>query len=382
MAENEAEDPDYWCDKSPKTGKNKGKFCGGNLRHPGKCGPWFEDDAREEPVDKVPSAEDESSPNADVIPFRQPTEIHGEADPEIPVSPQKEELVPPFSQPGQDEATAEIQFRQPAKAPVFEEPDLRGPDGYQHPVTGKKVPGVTTISGLIDKSGHLVPWSAKLAAEWAGTNADLLADIPDVDSRVAAIRVHADRMRHEGRDLGSLAHNTIEAILRGEDVQVHPSVQPQVDGFYAWREEFVQQIILVEGTVWSELHGYAGTMDIAVVLKNGLLACVDFKTGKDVYPDAALQVNALMFAESIITTGGQVDNLPFAVGGVLHLPQPVLTATGRPSTRGNWSYRPIARSTEEFEVFLALRRAHLWEKGRARDVLGGKQTKLPAVAGQ
>lgn len=267
---------------------------------------------------------------------------------------------------------------------VFEQPDLRTKEdqgrgsSYQHPHTGERVPSVTTISGLIDKSSYLVPWSAKLAAEFAADNLPTLMNIPDPDAIAEFVKAGAERRRNAGRDLGSLAHNTIEALCRGQQIEVPEEVQHHVKSWQEFIARYVKRIVMMEFTVWSHAHAYAGTGDALFEFKDGRMVLVDYKTGSDVHADAALQLMGLASADVVITTDGeapmpQIDGL-----GVLHLPAPVFTKTGKVSVRGKWSFREVPMRPQEWETFLALRRAYQWEKEESRGALGGKQTS-PAV---
>lgn len=273
----------------------------------------------------------------------------------------------------------------------FEQPDLRtkkksgggGGSVYTHPHSGDQVPSVTTISGLIDKSGFLVPWSAKLAARFAFHNVELLAGMDHEDDAVAFIASGAGRMRSAGRDLGSRAHNTIEALSMGAQVDVEEEVAHHVRGWQEWLQAFrVKRIALIEFTVWSHRYRYAGTGDALVEHQDGSWTLLDYKTGKDVHEDAAMQLIALDRADSIITTDGEFPMPPVDRLGVLHLPAPILTPGGRESVRGKWSYRAIPRTGEEadahWENFLRLRAVHDWEKDYAPKALGGKMTSPPA----
>ena len=265
----------------------------------------------------------------------------------------------------------------------FEQPDLRttnagnlGGSTYQHPHTGQQVPSVTSISGLIDKP-HLVPWSAKLAAEFAADNAEEVLGLSDRDLRVACITTGGKRLRDKGKNIGSSAHNAIEALTLGrmtfEDVP--EEVRHHVKGWSEWVKAFVDSFLLVEATVWSHRHGYAGTLDTVVRLKDGRNCLVDYKTSKDVYVEAALQLSALRFADVVVSTDGEFAMPQIDCCAVLHLPSPVLTPTGKQSIRGKWSFREVTADVEDFSVFLALKTAHHWEHNKALTVIGGKQTK-------
>jgi hypothetical protein len=264
-------------------------------------------------------------------------------------------------------------------AVAFEQPDLRTTNKnlrgstYQHPHTDAIVPSVTTISGLMDKSGFLVPWGIKLAAEYAADNYDLISPL-DRAGRVGAIKEGAEVLRSAGRDLGSLAHNTIEAISLGVPTDIPAEVMHHVTGWSEWVAKFVESFLLVEATVWSHAHHYAGTLDVVAILKDGRHCLVDYKTGKDVPADAALQLTALRNADCIVTTDGEAPMPRIDCAAVLHLPAPVMTPTGKVSVRGKWCFREVRTSQREMDIFLALRSAYDWEHEDSKDVIGGKQT--------
>lgn len=273
-------------------------------------------------------------------------------------------------------------------APQFEQPPLRtrntegGGSSYQHPATGEKVPSVTTISGMIDKSSFLTPWAAKLAAQWVSQNMDRLVNLTDPDIVFEMVKKGAADLRHEGRDLGSLAHNTIEmlldAILAGQDlstVVVPEAVQHHITGWFEFITRWqVDAFVLIEETVWSHQHKYAGTLDAVVHSKVAGNILVDWKTGKSVYADSAMQLTALARADCLVSPDGERPMPQVDAAGIVHLPAPQLTPTGRPSVRGSWSYRPIPMREVDWETFLHLRAVYDWEKLHAKDALGGKQT--------
>lgn len=275
----------------------------------------------------------------------------------------------------------------PPEPVQFEQPDLRtkrksgdgGSSVYTHPHTGAQVPSVTSISGLIDKSGFLIPWSAKLAGQYAYHNAEVLAGIDEPEVAAAFVAEGARLMRDKGKDLGSRVHNAIEALCVGAQVDIEDDLVHHVTGWQEWLTNYgVKRILLTEFTVWSHQYSYAGTGDALVEFGDGSWVLVDYKTGKDVHPDAAMQLIALVNADVIITTHGEAPMPKVHKAGVLHLPAPVMTPGGRVSVRGKWSYRDIPLEGEAadqtWRTFLALRQAYEWEHTVAPKILGGKQT--------
>ena len=276
-------------------------------------------------------------------------------------------------------------------SPQFEQPPLRTQNtqgrgsSYQHPTTGEAVPSVTTISGLIDKSSFLTPWAAKMAAQWVSQNLPKLVQVTDPDIAFEMVRKGAADLRHEGRDLGSLAHNTIESLLDAisngrnmADVPIPEPVQHHITGWLQFIQNWqVDSFVLIEETVWSHQHKYAGTLDAVVHSRIKGNVLVDWKTGKSVYSDSALQLTALARADVLVSPAGEKPIPKIDAAGIVHLPAPVLTPTGRVSVRGSWSFRPVAMRDIEWETFLHLRQVYNWEKEHSKNALGGKQT-MPA----
>ena len=265
--------------------------------------------------------------------------------------------------------------------PEFAQPDLRitNSDGrgssYAHPHTGERVPSVTTISTLIDKSSFLTPWGASTAAQWAANHMDELQSIRDPDVIMAAIKEGSEKIRHAGRDLGSLVHDTLEEIVKGAKVEIDPKVKHHIDGWLEFMEHYVEEILFVEMTVWSHRYKYAGTFDVICRFKTGEVVLVDYKTGAKVYDDAALQLNALARADVLITTAGERPMPKIDQLGVLHLPAPIMTPGGKESIRGKWSYREVPMREVEWETFLHLRAVYDWDHIYSKDAIGGKQTR-------
>jgi hypothetical protein len=68
-----------------------------------------------------------------------------------------------------------------------------------------------------------------------------------------------------------------------------------VKSFIDWRNEVKPEIIATETTIFSEIHGYAGTVD-CVARINGIPCVIDFKTSKNVWKEYELQVSAYRMA--------------------------------------------------------------------------------------
>lgn len=184
---------------------------------------------------------------------------------------------------------------------------------YETP-DGKRYPSVTTILSCVGKPA-LINWAAKIERELVlETSADLYCDCPTAPkmSRVAWLttmgnrlgksRAH-QRMLSKAGDIGSQVHALIEWTLRARLCE-QPGPSPSITSDKAqwafscwqnWSKSVDLKPIAVEQVVYSEMHGYAGTMDL-LALVNGQATVLDWKTGKAVYNEAHLQNAAYRYA--------------------------------------------------------------------------------------
>jgi hypothetical protein len=118
--------------------------------------------------------------------------------------------------------------------------------------------------------------------------------ITTMEQRLGKERAHQRLLRKAG-EVGSQVHALIEWTMRAKLCQeAGPSPSISDKGLWAfsifetWAKKVSLKPILVEQTVYSCTHGYAGTMDLLAEV-DGILTIVDFKTGKAVYSEAHLQ---------------------------------------------------------------------------------------------
>lgn len=187
---------------------------------------------------------------------------------------------------------------------------------YKHPVTGAVVPSVTTIlKGGIPKP-FLVDWAAKLAAEHAyshprpssWTEEDAARMINDSKTQ------HKQHLEAAG-EFGTAVHSLIEMEIAEQDAVMRFDGLPQrvvdyMEQWFAWCRRFEPSFVYSEVTVWSETHGYAGTLDFMAQLNYGALVLGDWKTSKSINNSYALQLGALAEADYIIDQEGNQLPLP------------------------------------------------------------------------
>jgi len=140
---------------------------------------------------------------------------------------------------------------------------------------GKRVPGVTTVLGILDKPA-LLAWANRMGLEGKDINA----------------------VRDAAADIGTIAHARIEAHLRGMDFDETglstEALDKSATSFLRFLEWWDRSNLSVEATevqMVSELWQVGGTADI-VALRGDRRILVDIKTGKGIYREHRMQVAA------------------------------------------------------------------------------------------
>lgn len=219
---------------------------------------------------------------------------------------------------------------------------------YVNPLTGVTVPSVTTILDMIPKD--LTAWAAKQVAQYVVDSWDeisALMERGDRDHAFTLISGAAERQRQKASNSGDVVHESAEKRIMGIDDGNAPKHMTQLANFF---KVSGFRPIHPEVTLWNDLDGYAGTADLIAEDRNGRAVLIDYKTGKSVWPEAAIQLEALARADQIVRPDGQIEVPPsiFTVG-VLHL---------RPQS---WWWHPIQDKKvrdSNWKTFLACRDAY------------------------
>ncbi|CAM5363044.1 hypothetical protein GCM10010329_85030 [Streptomyces spiroverticillatus] len=244
---------------------------------------------------------------------------------------------------------------------------------YVDPVNAEKLPGVTSVVGMLPKP-FLVYWAARLTAETAVQNLDAVRSIAERDAEGAVdyLRHAHSRYTKLRAGIGSDAHDLFERMIRGEAIgRVHPDLEPYRAGFAEFLDAVRPELVSAEDIAWSDEHQYAGSFDAILRVRlsedgtpdheNGEwhTLIVDWKTSKSAYPDVALQMSAYANADRMISPDGTSEPMPELDGAaVLHI------------TPEGWTFKPVRVDREVFDVFLTLRRIFEWDRGLSKTVFG------------
>lgn len=170
---------------------------------------------------------------------------------------------------------------------------------------GVKLPGVTTIlDGGIPKPA-LVEWAAKTTARYAVDRWDELATLP-----ISARLDRLTRARWEVSDAaklnGTKVHGYAEAMVHGDPTEVPPEYLRAAEAVARLMDAYRIEPVAVERPVFHATHGWAGTPDLLAGMGGATLVLWDWKTGRGIYPEVALQLAAYAHATHWLKPDGTV----------------------------------------------------------------------------
>jgi hypothetical protein len=185
---------------------------------------------------------------------------------------------------------------------------------HRYTYEGVQYPGVTTILGVLDKSGPLMAWAARETAtaavhlaceESAGLANNALTALIDTVGEAGAIKALSSRSswtRDEAAQLGTEVHALADLVVRGEPTPSMTETQRGRVLHYAewWKGQLAKgaklrlsEAMVVRPNDPDTVHtGWGGTFDLLYYDGDGCTVLADIKTGKGVYKEAVLQLAA------------------------------------------------------------------------------------------
>lgn len=195
---------------------------------------------------------------------------------------------------------------------------------------GARYPSVTNVLSTAVNKPVLVPWSAKITAEYAMDNLPRLVKAsraPETRAEMLKeVKAQVRYAREDAADLGSRVHSDAEAHNLGLPMSGDADAAKFATQYLKWLGEWAVDLAAdVEASEASVVHrdaGYAGTFDLLIWLRSGLnrarqLWLIDFKTSStrsadSVYEEHVLQLAALRFAKTVWLPGGFEQPMPMA----------------------------------------------------------------------
>jgi hypothetical protein len=208
---------------------------------------------------------------------------------------------------------------------------------------GHRMPGVTTITDQMDKSGPLMYWAVNQALDNLRKRRGSLL----MEAHLQEAKQMPARVRDAAADWGTQAHDAISRyFVTREQALKLGEYGVAVSAAERWAEEQGLALDMHERAVLHPELRYAGTFDAMGdhgPAGHHRLAIVDWKTGKSLYAEMAIQVAA--YAKAYEAQHGVTVNEAW----VVRLPKQAPTGKQKP-----FEARRVADLDGAFEVFEAL----------------------------
>lgn len=225
--------------------------------------------------------------------------------------------------------TTALQLPQRPMSSVGVDVRREGIDGsrwYCDPETQELYHSVTTVLGATASKPWLTAWAAKLAAEFAADQHDLISQTLTAAGREAAvdlIKGAAKRKREEASENGTRVHDVVEALVLDTPLPEFHSEAAEASAmqFIEWHIAWQPVYLMSECTVANPALGYAGTLDLVAYLPPiDKVYEIDVKNGANLDADMVTQLVAYARATEVWLPFAQKAPMPKVDGlAVLHL---------------------------------------------------------------
>ena len=232
---------------------------------------------------------------------------------------------------------------------------------------GLKVPSVTTIMGGALAKPALVNWAATVTADYAIDHWDELSEM-NLSDRLERLR----NARYADRDVtarrGAEVHRLADTLAHGRRVKVPDELAGHVDAYRSFLEDWHVEPVLAAAVVFSDRHGYAGTVDLIADIDHPdtpgrrIRALLDINTSTSssvVFDETPLQLAAYRYADVWSDDPARPGHKMPPVGftGVVHV-----------GPHG-YSLIPVTARRAEFRAFLAAKAVKAY-RDQAGDLVG------------
>jgi hypothetical protein len=181
--------------------------------------------------------------------------------------------------------------------------------GHRYKLDGRPVKSVTTLLQVLAKP-QLVAWAANESADYAIDHWEHLAEQTPSERRTLIAGAHR-RRRDKAAARGTQIHEWAEALTAGEAVDIPAEHIQTVGAFARWWEGAGFTKVWSEAAVYCEedpdlgMVAYAGRFDMLAEHPRWGVTLLDWKTGKGVYSEFAVQLAAYAGAEMIQVPEGE-----------------------------------------------------------------------------
>ena len=161
---------------------------------------------------------------------------------------------------------------------------------HHYLLDGARIPGVTTVIGILDKPA-LVNWAARETAIYADEHWAKLSAMRSGD-RIQELERARYNTNRKAVVKGNRIHALGERLAHGETVDVPLEIRSEVEAYARFLDRWQLVTVATETPVCHSEWAYGGTFDLIAQTPRYGTALMDIKTGKGVYSEVALQLNA------------------------------------------------------------------------------------------
>lgn len=167
-----------------------------------------------------------------------------------------------------------------------------------------KLPSVTTVVGLLDKSAPLVHWAVNKEREYLHQALMEVLTDPKVVNRDQVWELmleklqgikQADKLKEEAATVGGILHEAATYLLRYRDpppeLLADERVRIASAALIKWRDQVEFRLVDSEQVVFSRAYRYAGRLDV-VGFVEGVMTLLDLKTANRLYQQHLIQLSA------------------------------------------------------------------------------------------
>lgn len=246
------------------------------------------------------------------------------------------------------------------------------------------VPGVTTLLGGGIPKPALMPWYARMVAEFVDENpleVERLRSLPNVVHRGRERSALVDALckvptgrRDTAAERGTEIHKIAEHVVAGEEVEVPVEHEGEVTGYVDFLDMWEITPLITEGRGANATEFFAGTFDLVATsphLADGNPVLIDIKTSNGVYGETALQTAAYSKFEFYLDADSNEQPMPeIAATYVAHI------------TPHGTDLHPLCRNPEEiteaYRQFLCA--AYIYKSTKRRAAFLGDPLPQPQQA--
>ena len=170
---------------------------------------------------------------------------------------------------------------------------------HRYSVSGKKVPGVTSIIGNTIPKPALMYWAANMAADYWKEQVKPGKSYDEIQLEqfwLASKKAHTQRKEDAGT-VGSFTHRWVEDYIKGKnpELPLNPQMLSSVNSFMEWVNTHKVKFLSAEQPVYSRKYNYCGTADFFCHI-DGELWLGDSKTSNAIYEEMKIQTSAYLEA--------------------------------------------------------------------------------------